>query len=82
MNIKRRTILAGGVSSVVGLGLSTTEAADWKQELDIIDCHNHFYDPNRPKGIPWPGKDSSIYRTVLPQHLREQTAFLPISQHQ
>lgn len=31
-----------------------------------IDCHTHFYDPTRPGGIPWPGKDSPLYRRVLP----------------
>lgn len=39
-------------------------------DLDIIDCHTHFYDPTRPEGIPWPGKGTALYRTVLPKHLR------------
>lgn len=35
----------------------------------IIDCHTHFYDPTRPEGIPWPGKDDDVlYRPVLPKH--------------
>jgi L-fuconolactonase len=38
--------------------------------LDVIDCHTHFYDPSRPQGVPWPPKDSPLYRTVLPEHLR------------
>ena len=33
----------------------------------VIDCHTHFYDPTRPEGVPWPGKDDSVlYRPVLP----------------
>ena len=32
----------------------------------IIDTHTHFYDPTRPGGVPWPGKGSKLYRTVLP----------------
>jgi L-fuconolactonase len=32
----------------------------------IIDCHTHFYDPARPAGVPWPGKGTPLYRTVLP----------------
>ena len=32
----------------------------------IIDTHTHFYDPARPGGVPWPGKGSPLYRTVLP----------------
>lgn len=32
----------------------------------IIDTHTHFYDPTRPGGVPWPGKGTQLYRTVLP----------------
>ncbi len=32
----------------------------------IVDTHTHFYDPARPQGVPWPGKGTSLYRTVLP----------------
>jgi len=32
----------------------------------IIDTHTHFYDPSRPQGVPWPGKGTKLYRTVLP----------------
>ncbi|MFO0978986.1 MAG: amidohydrolase family protein [Planctomycetaceae bacterium] len=40
---------------------------DDKPSIPIIDCHTHFYDPSRPQGVPWPGKqDTSLYRTVLP----------------
>ena len=43
--------------------------------MKIIDTHTHFYDPSRPQGVPWPGgKDSLIYRTVLPEHHREVAA--------
>lgn len=31
-----------------------------------IDCHTHFYDPTRPEGVPWPGKNTPMYRRVLP----------------
>ena len=35
--------------------------------LRIIDTHTHFYDPFRPQGVPWPGKeDASLYRRVMP----------------
>jgi L-fuconolactonase len=33
----------------------------------IIDTHTHFYDPTRPQGVPWPPKQSPLYRRVLPQ---------------
>ena len=33
----------------------------------VIDTHTHFYDPTRPGGVPWPGKDDTVlYRRVLP----------------
>jgi L-fucono-1,5-lactonase len=34
---------------------------------EVIDCHTHFYDPTRPQGVPWPGKnETQLYRRVLP----------------
>lgn len=47
--------------------------------LDIIDCHTHFYDPSRPEGVPWPGKDTPLYRTVLPKHLKALSQFRPVT---
>jgi L-fuconolactonase len=33
----------------------------------IIDTHTHFYDPTRPKGVPWPDpNDKVLYKRVLP----------------
>jgi predicted TIM-barrel fold metal-dependent hydrolase len=45
----------------------------------MIDCHTHFYDPRRPEGVPWPGKGTPLYRTVLPKDLREQPMFHPLT---
>lgn len=42
------------------------------ETFEIIDCHTHFYDPGRAQGVPWPPKDSTLYRTVLPKDLRDQ----------
>ena len=40
----------------------------------IIDTHTHFYDPSRPKGVPWPAEGNELlYRTVLPEHLKAQS---------
>jgi predicted TIM-barrel fold metal-dependent hydrolase len=42
-------------------------AAEKPPALAIIDTHTHFYDPTRPQGVPWPGKDDKLlYRRVLP----------------
>jgi predicted TIM-barrel fold metal-dependent hydrolase len=47
--------------------------------MDIIDCHTHFYDPSRPEGVPWPGKNSPLYRTVLPPHLKALPKFRAVT---
>ncbi|HEY2250638.1 MAG TPA: amidohydrolase family protein [Planctomycetaceae bacterium] len=73
--IDRRTWMIGSLSGLVGLRLSTLVAADSKSDLDIIDCHTHFYDPTRPAGIPWPQPGTPLYRPVLPKHLRELKQF-------
>ena len=49
---------------------ATAEADGGQPRIDVVDCHTHFYDPTRPEGTPWPRKGSSLYRTVLPKHLR------------
>ncbi len=77
--ISRRQWIAGGVAGTVGLGLSSLLADEPAAELDIIDCHTHFYDPTRPEGVPWPPKDSPLYRTVLPKHLRELRKYRPVT---
>ena len=41
----------------------------------IIDTHTHFYDPQRPAGVPWPSPENKLlYRTVLPEHFRAVAA--------
>lgn len=46
-------------------------ASEERPEIPIIDCHTHFYDPSRPEGVPWPGKqDKTLYRTVLPDEFK------------
>ena len=61
--------MTASLAAAVGLN-STSLAIEPRNDLDIIDCHTHFYDPERPQGVPWPGKGTSLYRTVLPKHLR------------
>ncbi len=36
----------------------------------IIDTHIHLFDVSRPQGVPWPPKDSNIYRSALPSRYR------------
>jgi len=75
VGLSRREAIAVSLSSLVGLRTAPLVADKSGAELDIIDCHTHFYDPTRPEGIPWPSKGSPLYRTVLPKHLRELRHF-------
>lgn len=63
-----RTFLAMGLS----LLLATSASAQEKSRLAILDTHVHFYDPTRPQGVPWPGKnDKRLYRPVLPGEFKQ-----------
>lgn len=54
-------------SSAALVAASRLNAAPSPPATRIIDCHTHFYDPSRPGGVPWPGKGSPLFRTVLPK---------------
>lgn len=58
LRTKRRDLFGlAGVAALKGIG-----------RVGVIDTHVHFYDPGRPQGVPWPGKDERLlYRTVLPR---------------
>lgn len=86
--MQRRTFLTGLSASAVGLCLpnlsssnacSAADLPDAFKNLDIIDCHTHFYDPSRKEGVPWPGKGSPLYRTVLPKDLRALKQYVPVT---
>ena len=66
MTTSRREFLMGSLGVIVGAataGLAAPEAS-----YPIVDTHTHFYDPTRPEGVPWPGKDDKqLYRRVLPE---------------
>ncbi|MBK8040008.1 MAG: amidohydrolase family protein [Verrucomicrobiaceae bacterium] len=60
--MKRRQFLqAAAATAAMPLSSSASAAAS-----RIVDTHTHFYDPSRPQGVPWPGKGTNLYRTVLP----------------
>ena len=64
-NVLRRTFLAA-----FGVGAAAPLAAG----IPIIDTHIHLFDPNRPQGVPWPGKDNAIlYQPALPDRYRKLT---------
>lgn len=75
MQLSRRKALSIGVGASVA-GCLATAGRVYGQvsiptDLEIIDCHTHFYDPTRAHGVPWPPKDSSLYRKVMPENMRE-----------
>lgn len=67
--INRREFLAAGLLVTAACAASGAEPVD-----AIIDTHTHFYDPTRPEGVPWPGKnDKFLYRPVLPEEYQQLT---------
>jgi predicted TIM-barrel fold metal-dependent hydrolase len=42
--------------------------------VPIIDTHIHLFDVSRPQGVPWPPKDSVIYKSALPERFRQLAA--------
>lgn len=64
----RREFLVGGLGAVAAASSVLSMAAAAVPSYPIVDTHTHFYDPERPQGVPWPGKDDkSLYRRVLPE---------------
>lgn len=64
--MNRRTFLQQSTAAVIGSTATALSAADAPPASRIVDTHTHFYDPTRPQGVPWPGKGTPLYRTVLP----------------
>jgi predicted TIM-barrel fold metal-dependent hydrolase len=59
--MKRRTFLSGTA------GIALSDAAS----IPIIDTHIHLFDPTRPQGVPWPGKNNAVlYQPALPGRYR------------
>lgn len=67
--MKRREFLTGAAAA--GLAAPATPKR-------VIDTHTHFYDPSRPQGVPWPPKDSTLYRTTLPPRYAQMTRELAV----
>jgi L-fuconolactonase len=55
-------------------------AATATDAIPIIDTHIHLFDPTRPQGVPWPGRNNTIlYRPALPARYRDVTKGLGIT---
>lgn len=50
---------------------SPDSVAAMNHGIPIIDTHIHLYDPTRPQGAPWPGRNNTIlYKPTLPDRYR------------
>ena len=59
--MQRRDFLMASVGGILTAGVSGQD----RPKLEIIDTHTHFYDPTRPQGVPWPGKnDKALIKVV------------------
>jgi L-fuconolactonase len=60
--VRRRSFLTSVFASALAGAAKTTP---------VIDTHIHLFDVSRPQGVPWPPKDSPIYKTALPDRYRK-----------
>ncbi len=65
--MKRRTFLAHSVGGAVA---ASSLLADGPVRVPIIDSHIHLFDVTRPEGVPWPPRESTIFKTALPERYR------------
>jgi len=65
--MNRRTFLRRTTAATAGFAASSLATAAAPVASRIVDTHTHFYDPSRKEGVPWPGKGTPLYRTVLPK---------------
>jgi len=63
--------LAGVAESAIPSGAKAAVTTA-KKPSRAIDTHTHFYDPERPEGVPWPREGTALFRTVLPDHWSEE----------
>lgn len=70
--MQRRHFLKSAAAAALASSQASTRRVAFAAEKSkgptrVIDTHTHFYDPARPKGVPWPPKKTALYRTVLPK---------------
>ena len=70
--MNRRKFLSATFAAAAASRVQTSAAN--QPNIPIIDSHIHLFDISRPQGVPWPPKDSTIYKTALPDRLRRLAA--------
>jgi predicted TIM-barrel fold metal-dependent hydrolase len=77
--LSRRRFLAASAAAAAALPLVinralAAEPGSAPQGLPpfpVIDTHIHLYDPTRPQGVPWPGRNNAVlYKPSLPSRYR------------
>jgi len=77
---RREFLLASGSVLLGGVVGCASRTLPRSPSLAIIDCHTHFYDPWRPEGVPWPGKNETfLYRTISPADYLAQKVPTPVT---
>lgn len=71
--MQRREFM-GRLSVAAACSLAAPSVVHGAAAQRIVDTHTHFYDPTREQGVPWPGKDSKLYRAVYPDDWLEVAA--------
>jgi L-fuconolactonase len=71
--LNRRQFLSATASSLVLAGCGTPKPKH-VDPTGVVDTHTHFYDPSRPRGVPWPPPtDTFLYRPVFPEEFQNLT---------
>jgi L-fuconolactonase len=68
--MRRRSFLTTAFAGA----LAARSSSGAPEHVPIIDSHIHLFDISRPQGVPWPAKNSLIYKSALPRRLREVAA--------
>jgi len=72
MKLTRRDFLITATAATAFGCQKSAEGPSDVAAIPAIDTHTHFFDPTRPEGVPWPGKDSSLYIPRFPKDFRAQ----------
>lgn len=68
-SITCREFVRRAAAAAVAIAPEPADALAQAAVVPAIDTHTHFYDPARPRGVPWPPRsDTLLYRTYLPEH--------------
>jgi len=63
--LNRRTFLSYGAGLAYATAGCRAMAATPSR---VLDAHVHFYDPTRPRGVPWPSKaETVLYKPTYPE---------------